>query len=86
LNAQAHLLGETGDHESAIALVTEAIAIADKAGYRHHQAALLNHLADLNHRLGREEEAQRSLTDAVRIFADIDAGDWRPEVWLLTRW
>jgi DNA-binding SARP family transcriptional activator/lipopolysaccharide biosynthesis regulator YciM len=86
LNNKAHLLGETGDHESAIALVTEAIAIADKAGYRHHQAALLNHLADLNHRLGREEEAQRSLTDAVRIFADIDAGDWRPEVWLLTRW
>ncbi|HEX6219537.1 MAG TPA: AAA family ATPase [Acidimicrobiia bacterium] len=86
LNSKAHLLADSGDPEAAIPLVVEAISIADKAGYRHHQAALLNHLADLNHQVGRQEEAQQSLTEAVTLFADIAAGDWEPEVWLLREW
>lgn len=86
LNSKAHLLAGQGEAEAAIPLVTEAIAIADKAGYRHHQAALLNHLADLHHQSGHEKEAELSLTEAVTIFADIDAGDWEPEVWLLREW
>jgi hypothetical protein len=36
--------------------------------------------------MGAEEEAEQSLTEAVRIFADIVAGDWEPEVWLLREW
>lgn len=86
LNNKAHLVAGRGDVDAAIGLVQEAIGFADRAGYRHHQAALLNHLADLNHQVGREEEAKRSLTEAVTIFADIDTGDWEPEVWLLREW
>jgi DNA-binding SARP family transcriptional activator/Flp pilus assembly protein TadD len=86
LNNKARVLGVMGRPEEAVALVEEGIAIADKAGYRHHQAALLNHRADLEHQMGAEEEAEQSLTEAVRIFADIVAGDWEPEVWLLREW
>lgn len=86
LNNKAHLLAAQGDVESAIDLVQEGIELAARTGYRHHRAALLNHLADLNHQAGREEEAQRSLTEAVTLFADIDTGDWEPEVWLLREW
>jgi tetratricopeptide (TPR) repeat protein len=86
LNNKAHLISESGTDEEAIALVNEAIDIAARAGYRHHQAALLNHLADLHHRAGRHDDTEQALTDAVTIFADIDSGDWRPEVWLLRQW
>jgi tetratricopeptide (TPR) repeat protein len=86
LNNKAQRLSDTGDDKTAVALVEEAIAIADRAGYRHHQAALLNHLADLRHRSGMEGEAEEALTEAVKIFADIDAGEWEPEVWLLREW
>lgn len=86
LNNKAHLLAGRGNLEEAIGLVEEAITLANKTGYRHHQAALLNHLADLNHQAGREDEAERSLTEAVTLFADIETGDWEPEVWLLREW
>jgi tetratricopeptide (TPR) repeat protein len=86
LNNKAHLLATSGDYEGATALVEEAIGIAEQTGYRHHRAALLNHLADLHHRSGRRAEAEQALTEAVTIFADIDSGDWRPEVWLLRQW
>lgn len=85
LNNKAHLLA-SNDTGAAIELVREAIDIAARAGYRHQQAALLNHLADLNHRAGHKTEAEAALTEAVTIFADIDSGDWRPEVWLLRQW
>lgn len=86
LNNKAHLLSEQGDIAGAISLVDEAIVIAEHSGYRHHQAALLNHLADLYHSSGRETEAAESLTQAVRIFANIGTEDWEPEVWLLRQW
>ena len=63
-----------GDEEAAVALIEEAIALADRGGYRHHQAALLNHHADLSHLMGREQEARKTLTEAVTIFADVDPG------------
>lgn len=83
---KAHLIASAGDYDAAIALVVEAADIASRTGYRHHQAALLDHLADLHHRAGRREEAERALTDAVTIFADIHSGDWKPELWLLRQW
>lgn len=86
LNNKAHLLAATGDVDAAIELVNEAIRIAERSGYRHHQAALLNHLADLNHQAGRKPEAEKSLTDAVTLFADIGTEDWEPEVWFLRQW
>jgi tetratricopeptide (TPR) repeat protein len=86
LNNKAHLLAAAGELDNAIELVTEAKTIAERAGYRHHQAALLNHLADLSHQSGQTGEAEKSLTEAVTLFADIASGDWEPEVWLLRQW
>ena len=86
LNNKAHLVASEGDLETATELVQEAIDIARRSGYRHHQAALLNHLADLEHKAGHDDRAEEALTEAVTIFADIVAGDWEPEVWLLREW
>ncbi len=86
LNNKAHLIASSGDYDGAISLVEEAADIAPRTGYRHHQAALLDHLADLHHRAGRRTEAEKALTEAVTIFADIHSGDWEPELWLLRQW
>lgn len=86
LNTKAHLLADVGDLDAAAPLVSEAIELADRAGHRHHKAALLNHLADLHHHSGRTEQAETALTEAVTLFADLIAGDWEPEVWLLREW
>ena len=86
LNNRAHLTAESGDLDSAIEMVTEAVSIAQRTGNRHREAALHDHLADLHHRAGREEEAQVALTNAVTLFSEIGTGEWHPEVWLLSRW
>ena len=86
LNNKALLLAESGHSEEPIELVGEAIALAANTGHRHRQAALLNQLADLHHRAGQEDLARDTLTKAVTLFADIDAGDFEPELWLLSRW
>ena len=86
LNNRAHLTAESGDLDGAIEMVTEAVSIAQRTGNRHREAALHDHLADLHHRAGREEEAQVALTNAVTLFSEIGTGEWHPEVWLLSRW
>ncbi|MET0566813.1 MAG: AAA family ATPase [Acidimicrobiia bacterium] len=86
LNNKALLLSGTRDVGRSTVLVEEAIAIAERTGHRHQEAALWNHMADLHHRAGRENEARQSLTTAVSLFADIDSGDLEPELWLLSRW
>lgn len=86
LNNKAILLSEERDSPKAVELVEEAIGIADRTGHRHREAALWNHLADLHHRAGREPEARDALNRAVSLFADIDSGEFEPEVWLLSRW
>jgi Flp pilus assembly protein TadD len=86
LNNKALLLSQDGDTPSAVELVEEAIRIAQRTGHRHREAALWNHLADLHHRAGRENEARDALNRAVSLFADIDSGELEPELWLLTRW
>jgi tetratricopeptide (TPR) repeat protein len=86
LNNRAHLTAEGGDLEGAIEMVSEAVRIAQRTGNRHREAALHDHLADLHHRAGRDEEAQQALTQAVSLFSGIGTGEWHPEVWLLSRW
>ena len=56
LNNKALLLSGTGDVGRSTVLVEEAIAIAERTGRRHQEAALCNHMADLHHRAGRENE------------------------------
>ncbi len=86
LNNRAHLLLQIGNGDGAIRLIEEAIGIAASTGHRHREAALHNHLADLHHIADRESEAEAAMTEAVALFADIDAGAWEPELWLLSRW
>ena len=86
LNNKAILLSEDRNSSTAVELVEEAIGIADRTGHRHREAALWNHLADLHHRAGRDPEARDALNRAVSLFADIDSGEFEPEVWLLSRW
>lgn len=86
LNNKAHLLTKQGGLDQAFPLIEQAIEIASTTGHRHHQASLHNHLADLHHRSGNPESAQDQLTRAVSLFADIDAGSWEPELWLLSQW
>ncbi|RPI24997.1 MAG: hypothetical protein EHM57_02075, partial [Actinobacteria bacterium] len=86
LNSLAHAVAREGDLERALDLVGEGIELAERVGDRHRRAALLNHRADLLHRVGRAEESQAALTAAVRLFADVQPDAWEPEVWLLSRW
>lgn len=86
LNNRAHVMSKGGDLDDSVKLVEEAIAIAERTGHRHREAALRNHLADLHHLAGREDEAEKALTTAVGLFAGVGAGDWEPEVWLLRQW
>jgi tetratricopeptide (TPR) repeat protein len=86
LNNKALLLSDSADTARSIELVLEAIEIAEHTGHRHREAALWNHLADLHHRAGHEEDSRDSLTRAVSLFADIDSGEMEPELWLLSRW
>jgi tetratricopeptide (TPR) repeat protein len=86
LNSLAYALAGEGDLGRAVDLVAEGVDLAERVGDRHRRAALLNHLADLHHRAGREEESKAALTAAVRLFADVQPDAWEPEVWLLSRW
>lgn len=86
LNNRAHLLSSMGNPGEAIDLLSEAITIAQETGHRHREAALLSHLADSYHRQGNTPLAEETQEKAVALFADIDSGQWEPEVWLMTRW
>ncbi|MGB7859475.1 MAG: AAA family ATPase [Acidimicrobiia bacterium] len=86
LNNRGRVLADSGDLDAAITAIEEAIDIAGRTGFRHREAALRNRLADLHHLAGHDELAKIALTDAVTLFADIDAGSWEPELWLLSQW
>ena len=86
LNSLAHIVARDGDLDGALGFVEEGIELAQRVGDRHRRAALLNHLADIHHRAGREAESQEALTAAVTLFAGLETGVWEPELWLLTRW
>lgn len=86
LNNKAQLLARLGKPDGAIPILDEAIALAGQTGHRHQEAALHNHLADLHHQMGNDDDSKLELTRAVSLFADIDAGSWEPELWLLRQW
>jgi DNA-binding SARP family transcriptional activator/tetratricopeptide (TPR) repeat protein len=86
LNNKAHWLTAKGDQQGAVALLEEAIDLAARTGHRHREAALRNHLADVHHEMGNDAGARRELEQAVTLFADVAAGTWEPELWLLRHW
>ena len=88
LNNLAHLYAGSDDAATALNLLEQALTLCRQQGDRHHEAALLNHRADVLHQIGRQEEAMASLKESVAIYAEIglEAGDWQPEIWKLTEW
>ncbi len=88
LNNLALVARATHDDEHALALTCRALELVTRAGDRHRQAALHNHLADLYHALGRELDSMEQLKFAVAIYAEIGGpvGAWQPEIWKLEEW
>ncbi len=87
-NTLALVRADSGDPEGAMSLIDEALALCERQGDRHRQAALENNLADLLERLGRREESRRHQVRAVAIFADVGGrpGELEPEIWKLVEW
>jgi hypothetical protein len=84
----ARLEQECGRPDEAIQLACQALEYCVLLGDRHHQAALLNTLADLHHAAGHEAESMDYLKQAVALFAEIgeDAGRDLPEIWKMVEW
>ena len=57
-----------------------------RIGDRHLEAAVENHLADLLHLAGRDDEALEHLRRAVAAFAELggDPADPDPGIWMLS--
>lgn len=86
LNNLARLLERTGRRSEALVAQREALAAGERSGDRHRTAALHTNLADLLHREGEEDGAMEHLKVAARLFATVDAGAHRPEIWTLVTW
>ena len=87
LNNLALALGRDGHADRAIPLAEEALALCERLGDRHREAALHNNLADLLKAAGRQSESMRHLKRAVTLFAEIGAPqELEPEVWKLVEW
>ena len=57
-------------------------------GDRHLEAAVENHIADLLHAGGREDDALLHLRRAVEAFAEVGGypADPDPGIWMLAAW
>jgi DNA-binding SARP family transcriptional activator/Tfp pilus assembly protein PilF len=88
LNSLALVHADLGDRDRAVELTTEALALCERQGDRHRQAALENNLADLLQAEGRQDEAMEHLKRAVAIFAEVggQADELQPEIWKLIEW
>ena len=88
LNSLALVLGDLGQRDRAMDLTREALALCERQGDRHRQAALENNLADLLRADDRQDEAMEHLKRAVAIFAEIGGqpGELQPEIWKLIEW
>jgi DNA-binding SARP family transcriptional activator/tetratricopeptide (TPR) repeat protein len=62
-----------------------AVAACRRIGDRHLEAAVENHLADMLHAAGREDDAMIHLRRAVEAFAEVggDPADPDPGIWML---
>ena len=88
MTALALVMAAEGDVDGAVATATRAIEACRRIGDRHLEAAVENHLADLLHDAGREDEAMDHLKRAVALFAEIgeDAPEPYPGIWSLAAW
>jgi hypothetical protein len=81
--------------ESALGRIEPMLEHGDKAlsgcrrvGDRHLEAAVENHIADLLHAAGRDDEARPHQRRAVEAFAEVggDPADPDPGIWMLAAW
>lgn len=88
LNNLARVYADCQDLPRSIELTKTALELCQQQGDRHRAAALHNNLADLYHATGNSQAAMDHLKQAVALFAEIglDAGDQKPEIWMLTEW
>ncbi len=86
--ALALTLASDGSVDEAVATAATAIEACRRIGDRHLEAAVENHLADLLHDAGREEEAMAHLKRAAALFAEIGEGaaELDPGIWSLAAW
>ncbi len=75
----------SGDPDAALGHGQSAVEACRRIGDRHLEAAVENHLADLLHAAGRDDEALEHLRRAVAAFAEMDGdpADPDPGVWML---
>ena len=86
LTGLAMVSAAAGDVDAAVAAGNDAVAACRLVGDRHLEAAVENHLADLLHAAGRDDEAMRHLARAVTAFAEVggDPADPDPGIWMLS--
>ena len=75
-----------GDVDAAMERGAAAVEACRRIGDRHLEAAVENHLADLLHTAGRDDEALEHLRRAVEAFAELggDPADPDPGIWMLS--
>ena len=63
-----------------------AVELCRQIGDRHLEGAVENHLADILHAAGREDEAMVHLRRAVEAFAEVERGPAEPDpgIWMLS--
>ncbi len=86
LTSLALATAATGAVEMATAYGAEAVGEARRIGDRHLEAAVENHLADLLHNAGRDDESMAHLRRAVEAFAEVGGSpsDPDPGIWMLS--
>lgn len=74
-----------GDLDTAMRHGEAAVAECRRIGDRHLEAAVENHLADILHGAGQEDDALVHLRRAVAAFAEVggDPADPDPGIWML---
>ncbi len=88
VTALAITLAASGAVDEALATSETAIEACRRIGDRHLEAAVENHVADILHDGGRQDDAMVHLKRAVALFAEIGEGAPQPDpgIWALAAW
>jgi tetratricopeptide (TPR) repeat protein len=86
--ALALSLAAGGSIDEATSIASSTIDACRRIGDRHLEAAVENHLADILHAAGREDDSRAHLRRAVALFAEVGSGTPQPEpgIWTLAAW
>ena len=86
LAALAMASASAGSLDDAVSYGQEAVVACQRIGDRHLEAAVENHLADILHAAGRDDEARVHQRLAVAAFAEVggDPADPDPGIWMLS--